>query len=82
MDVLVPATHDVLQEYEGNLKIPEIRVWCHPHRVGNQGGDFYNVFKSFEDALSFISKHLELAENVPLIAFKGYELNLFKIEER
>lgn len=77
--VNVPATKDLIQESEGNLTIPEIRVWCHPHHIGESGGDYYNVFNSFMKALAFIKKHKE-AERVPLIAVNGYELNIFEVK--
>ena len=77
----VPATNDIIQECEGNLQRPEIRVWCHPHKIGKSGDDYYDTFESFEDAINFIEDHEE-AEDAPLIAIKGYELNVFAIEER
>lgn len=55
------------------LKIPEIRVWCHPLEGGD---DYFVVFKTFEEALKFIEKNEE-AEEFPLIAFNGYEINIF-----
>ena len=75
----VPATTDVLQEVHGDLEIPEIRVWCHPHKIGKTGDDYYQVFATFKEALGFISSHPE-AEDIPLVAFKGYELNLWDME--
>jgi len=69
--VNVPSTIDIVQQVEGNLEIPEIRVWCHPG-----GDDCYEVFDTFEQALNFIKEHPE-AEEVPLIAFRGRELNIF-----
>lgn len=58
---------------------PEIRVWCHPHYIDQKGDDYYCKFKSFTAALKFIKEHKE-AEDQPLIAFKGYELNIFALE--
>jgi len=78
--VEVPATKDVIQEVRGNLEVPEIRVWCHPHFTGQSGDDYYLPFESFGEALKFIESHPE-AEKVPLVAMKGYEMNLFAIEE-
>jgi len=72
----VPATKDLIQECEGNLEIPEIRVWCHPHVIGEEGDDYFYKFDSFDDAMKYIKEHPE-AERIPLIAFRGYELNLF-----
>lgn len=62
------------------MVIPEIRVWCHPYRIGKSGDDYYETFNSFLEAMKFISEHKE-AENVPLIAFRGYELNFWKMKE-
>lgn len=77
--VKVPATKDLIQEVEGNREIlPEIRVWCHPHRINEAGDDYYYVFPTFLEALDYIQTHPE-AENDPLVAFKGYELNLWAI---
>jgi len=78
----VPVTIDMLQEMDGNLQVPEIRVWCHPHRIGKSGDDYYEVFDSFEKALNFISSRQEEAEDVPLIAFRGYEINLWEMAEK
>ena len=75
----VPSTIDVMQELKGNLKEPEIRVWMHPKKGGD---DFYYSFKSFKDAQEFIKQSPEEAESEPLIAFKGYELNIYAIKER
>ena len=75
----VPALKDAIQEVGGNLEIPEIRVWCHPHYIDKDGDDYYYTFKSFKYALTFIAKHRE-AEDQPLIAFRGYELNIFGME--
>lgn len=72
----VPACVDAIQRERGNLEVPEIRVWCHPHRVGKNGDDYYEVFESFEKALEFMKSHGE-AEKVALVAFRGYELNIF-----
>lgn len=72
----IPSTNDMMQ-YEDTLKIPEIRVWCHPHFVGKNGEDYFRVFKTFGTALRFAKSHKE-AENFPLIAFMGKELNIFE----
>lgn len=77
----IPVTIDMIQQTKGNFETPEIRVWCHPHKIGKSGDDYYYTFPSFEDALTFIDTHDE-AENHPLIAFRGYEINLFAIEEK
>ena len=77
--ILVPATKDLIQESRGNLEVPEIRVWCHPHLMGNVGDDYYEVFNGFEEAIEFI-KTDKRAEKVPLIAFRGYELNIFDMK--
>jgi len=72
------ATKDMIQKFKGNLEIPEIRVWCHPHYVKKRGDDYYKVFDTFAEAVEFTNSHEE-AEEVPLIAFRGYELNLWTI---
>ncbi len=75
---------DLIQKYGyRQLEKPEIRVWCHPRKVGKRGDDYYKIFsyeivspdsiaKSLATARRFISRHDE-AETVPLIAFDGYE---------
>ena len=78
MYVPVAATLDIIQVCEGNLWVPELRVWCHPHYIDKAGDDYYEVFGTFQEALDFIAKHKE-AEDSPLVAFRGYELNLFEI---
>jgi len=75
----VPATTDLIQS-EKKIKVPEIRVWCHPHKIGKAGSDYYEIFGSFKEALGFIKKHKE-AEEVPLIAFGGFELNLWAMSK-
>ena len=56
--------------------MPEIRVWVHPLK----GGDcYYYVFASFRSAYRFIISHPLEAEDIPLVAIAGYELNLFDI---
>lgn len=75
----VPAMKDVLQEGEGKLEVPEIRVWCHPAKIGQSGDDYYYDFDTFPEALRFIETHQE-SEDAPLIAFRGYELNLWEME--
>jgi hypothetical protein len=83
--VNVPSAIDVMQSKKPIEDIPEIRVWCCPHRqIGGikpeqKGDDYYEVFGSFKEALAFIDKHPE-AENEPLIAFKGFELNIFDMK--
>jgi len=74
----IPMTKDVLQ-IGSPLEVPEIRVWCHPHKVGRTGSDSYFVFKTFKEALEFCAQSDE-AEEIPLIAFRGYEINLFEIK--
>lgn len=69
----VPLLFDLVQEVQGCLQIPEIRVWVHPG-----GDDYYEVFPTFEEALRFIEK-TKGAEDSPLIAFRGYEVNIFDL---
>ena len=75
----VPTSIDIIQECNGNLEAPEIRVWCHPHYIGKDEPDYYEVFATFPEALGFIDGHKD-AEDVPLIAFRGYEFNIFAVE--
>ena len=75
----VPVMKDLIQEVEGEILIPEIRVWCHPHYDGKDGEDYYEVFDNFGDALNFISNN-KVAEPAPLIAYDGYEINIFDME--
>lgn len=72
----VPAMRDIIQEVYGKLEVPEIRVWVHPHKIGREGADEYAVFLSFAEALAYIKAHPE-AERGPLVAFGGYELDLW-----
>lgn len=72
----VPAAGDMTQTQE-KLVIPEIRVWCHPHYIGEKGGDYYRLCSTFADAHKFIAEHRE-AEPFPVIAFDGYEFNIYK----
>ena len=75
---MVPYCKDIIQEVEGKLETPEIRVWCHPHKIGNTGDDHYNTFSTFKEAEEFIETHKE-AESVPLMAFGGYEINIYEL---
>jgi hypothetical protein len=77
--ITVPATKDLIQKSRGNLEVPEIRVWCHPHLIGKGGDDFYEVFEGFDEAVEFI-KIDKQAEKSPVIAFRGYELNIFEMK--
>jgi len=77
----VPVAKDLIQEVEGNLEIPEIRVWCHPPKIGKSGDDTYEVFDGFDIAIKFIKKHKE-AERFPCIAFNGFEISLRKLGEQ
>lgn len=65
---------DVLQEGEGKLTTPEIRVWCHPHYTGRDGDDYYETFPNIGIAEAFIPTHAE-AEESPLVAYDGYEFS-------
>mgnify|MGYP001600032849 CR=1 FL=1 len=79
MAVSVPVAKDWMQKFDGILDIPEIRVWCHPHKIKEEGDDYYKAFPSFKEAVKFIATHPE-AEDVPLLAFRGYEMNLWAVE--
>ena len=76
----IAASKDLMQEFNGNLDIPEIRVWCHPHYIKEEGDDYFHTFKTFKKAIEFIKSH-KGAEEHPLIAINGYELNIFDLEE-
>ena len=78
MKIEIPCLHDMIQETEGNLTIPELRVWIHP----GDGDDYFEVFDTFNEALDFIKGYSGkgYVEPVPLVAFRGYEINLFEIE--
>lgn len=69
---------DLVQDCTSPLERPEIRVWCHPHYINKEGSDYYEVFKTFDEAMTFCNSHDE-AEGFPLIAFRGYEINIFSI---
>jgi len=62
--------NDIIQETEGKLKKPEIRVWVHPPKGGD---DYYYVFHSLEAAKGF-ARRTKGAEKIPLIAFAGFEM--------
>ena len=77
-------TRDLIQMCgDGKLEKPEIRVWCHPRKIGKPGDDYYRLFRcrlmsrgSIADSLAaakrFISRHEE-AEADPVVAYDGYE---------
>lgn len=75
--MIVPACKDLTQSEE-IIVIPEIRVWCHPKGGGD---DYYKVFNSFKEAVDFIVKNENnkkfRVEDVPLLAYRGYELNIY-----
>jgi len=75
--IWIPYAKDLTQ-YKNKLEIPEIRVWCHPR---NGGDDFYYTFESFQKAMKFIKRAEKIksyrAETIPLIAFRGLEINIF-----
>jgi hypothetical protein len=64
---------DIMQ-FKKKLETPEIRVWVHPPEGGD---DYVQTFDSFKEAIKF-TKTNKGAESVPLIAFRGFELNLFE----
>lgn len=75
----VPMLIDVLQEFGETLETPEIRVWCH-----GGGDDAFETFKTFEDAQTFINSAAgkkARCESVPLLAFRGFELNLYELPQ-
>jgi len=82
--VNVPATIDLIQEESAKqgvaLAVPEIRVWLHPHLAGQPGDDYCKKFASFQEALDFIRANKPEAEEHPLLAFAGREMNLWGIQ--
>ena len=72
----ISTVKDIIQEVEGTLEVPEIRVWCHPHYIGQEGDEYWEIFNTFKEALDFIKAHKE-AEVAPVIAFRGEEINIF-----
>jgi hypothetical protein len=72
----IPTLKDLTQDKP--ITTPEIRVWCHPHNINLMGDDYYEIFNSFKDAEDFIRTHKE-AEPMPLIAFAGYEINIYEL---
>lgn len=80
IQVSVGILEDVIQRKESNLEVPEIRVWCHSHNVGNLKGDYYYAFDTFQDAVDFCAR-TKTAENNPILAFRGYEINLYTIDD-
>lgn len=77
----IGVLRDLIQKEQGNLEVPEIRVWCHPHRIAQRGADTWETFPTFAAALNFIKAHPE-AEDKPLLAFRGYEINLWTIDPK
>lgn len=77
-------TRDLLQMcVDRKLEKPEIRVWCHPRKIGKRGDDYYQLFRcrsmspdsiarSLAAAKTFIIRHEE-AEGEPVVAYDGYE---------
>ena len=70
----------LIQEVRGNLDHPEIRVWCCPHRIGQDGDDWDETFDSVSGAIKFISQHPE-SEDTVLIAFDGQKYSLRRFKE-
>lgn len=65
---------DIIQETRGRLKHPQVRVWVHPKKGGD---DYYYTFKTLCKAKDFIFKFPKSkgrVEDTPLIAFGGYEM--------
>jgi len=73
----IKASKDIIQQIEGNLDTPEIRVWVHPHEGGD---DYYYTFNTFKEAQDYIKTNPD-AEKHPLLAIHGYELNIYDLEE-
>jgi hypothetical protein len=82
-ELIIGILKDVIQECEGNLDIPEIRVWCHPLPHGD---DFHYVFNTFKEAMGFIKTNIKskefVPESQPMIAHGGYEFNIFDVLRR
>lgn len=78
MSKFVRAINDEIQNDKGIINDkPDIRVWCHPHHIGQDGEDYYKTFKNVQEANDFIRNHKE-AEKRPLFAFNGYEFDLME----
>ena len=65
-----------MMQIKKKVLVPGIRVWCHNHN----GSDWFKVFKTFKQAVSFCNKEHKkfVPEDYPLIAFNGYEINIFE----
>lgn len=75
--IIVPTARDITQHEKKILDKPEIRVWCHPERIGKSGSDYWMTFDNVQEAKKFIQNHKE-AEDTPLFAFNGFEYNLLE----
>jgi hypothetical protein len=75
----IPMLVDVLQEFGETLEMPEIRVWCH-----GPGDDGFRTFDTFKAAWKFIQSAAGKkahCESAPLLAFRGFELNLWDMPQ-
>jgi len=73
--------NDLIQSNNPINDIPEIRVWCHPHFIKETGDDYFEVFDTFKEAVAFI-KDNPITEKNPVIAFRGKEINIFKMKKK
>ena len=52
----IPACKDMTQGTKQIRDVPEIRVWCHPHKIGMKGEDYFQVFTTFKEAFRYINE--------------------------
>lgn len=71
---------DLIQKYGKKLRKSQIRVWCHPHYIGENGDDYWYIFKTLRGARMFIKISQE-AEREPVIAVDGYEFTVREYRE-
>jgi len=73
VQIHIEAKNDSAQSMMGNLSVPEIRAYI------NDGKEHkHYTFSNFGDAMTFI-KSSPLAEPHPLIAFRGFLLDIFDV---
>ena len=75
--IITPTTKDLTQLKKKILDKPEIRVWCHPPKIGESDSDYWITFNTVKEAMTYIKTHKE-AENIPLFAFNGFEYSLLE----
>jgi len=73
--VIKIPTKDMIQEFGKKLKHPQIRVWIHPKKGGD---DYYRVANFSKNNLlaALLAKPFEKKGDIhekPLVAYNGYE---------